>query len=101
MKIFTSAQIHELDKYTIERESITSIDLMERAAVALTKETMEFCDDDTQVVVFAGPGNNGGDPLAVTRLLRDRGVQAVAYLFNVTGKLSPDCQTNRDRLKGK
>ena len=101
MKIFTSAQIHELDKYTIERESITSIDLMERAAVALTKETMEFCDDDTQVVVFAGPGNNGGDALAVTRLLRDRGVQAVAYLFNVTGKLSPDCQTNRDRLKGK
>ena len=36
MKIFTSAQIHELDKYTIEHEPIKSIDLMERAAGKLT-----------------------------------------------------------------
>lgn len=98
MKIFTSAQIQELDKYTIEHESITSIDLMERAATALAKEIAEFCDEDTPVVAFAGPGNNGGDALAVTRKLRDEGIQAVAYLFNVTGKLSADCQANRDRL---
>ena len=36
MKIFTSAQIKELDRYTIEHEPIPSIDLMERAAKALT-----------------------------------------------------------------
>ena len=36
MKIFTSAQIHELDNYTIEHDPIKSIDLMERAAKALT-----------------------------------------------------------------
>jgi NAD(P)H-hydrate repair Nnr-like enzyme with NAD(P)H-hydrate epimerase domain len=37
MKIFTSAQIHELDKYTIENEPVKSIDLMERAAKAITQ----------------------------------------------------------------
>lgn len=37
MKIFTSAQIHELDKYTIEHEPISSLNLMERAAKALTR----------------------------------------------------------------
>ena len=36
MKIFTGAQIHELDKYTIENEPVKSIDLMERAANVLT-----------------------------------------------------------------
>ena len=41
MKIFTSAQIHELDKYTIENEPIKSIELMERAAKTLTQAITE------------------------------------------------------------
>ena len=41
MKIFTSAQIHELDKYTIEHEPISSLNLMERAAKALTRAIEE------------------------------------------------------------
>ncbi|MBQ3806135.1 MAG: NAD(P)H-hydrate dehydratase [Prevotella sp.] len=101
MKIFTASQIHDLDRYTIEHEPISSVALMERAAVALKKELLGFCNEETEFIVFAGPGNNGGDALAVTRLLRDEGVKAVAYLFNVSGKLSDDCAANRDRLKAK
>ena len=67
MKIFTSAQIHELDKYTIEHEPVSSINLMERAAKALTHAITEDYSTRTPVVVFAGPGNNGGDALAVDR----------------------------------
>ena len=37
MKIFTSTQIHELDRYTIEHEPISSLNLMERAAKAITR----------------------------------------------------------------
>lgn len=99
MKIFTGAQIRELDKYTIENEPISSINLMERASEALTDAIIQRWDTDTRMVVFAGPGNNGGDALAVTRLLRDRGYDVVAYLFNVSGHLSADCAENRDRLK--
>ena len=78
MKIFTAAQIKELDRYTIEHEPISSVDLMERAAVKLTQEIVNYCDENSPVVAFAGPGNNGGDALAVVRLLRDEGVNAVA-----------------------
>lgn len=99
MKIFTSTQIHDLDKYTIEHEPIKSIDLMERAADALTKEITVRWNTDTPMVAFAGPGNNGGDALAVTRLLRNRGYNVTAYLFNVKGSLSADCQENSERLK--
>lgn len=99
MKIFTSAQIHELDKYTIENEPITSIDLMERASKMLTNAITDTWPASTPVVVFAGPGNNGGDALAVARMLAERNYSVNVYLFNTTGRLSPDCEQNRERLK--
>ena len=101
MKIFTSAQIHELDKYTIEHEPIKSIDLMERAAKALTQAITDHWSSTTPVVVFAGPGNNGGDALAVARMLIDRNYDVTAYLFNISGHLSEDCAVNKKRLEEK
>lgn len=98
MKIFTASQLHELDKYTIEHEPVKSIDLMERAAKALTSAIMEEWTDRTPVVVFAGPGNNGGDALAVARLLANAGYTVSVYLFNIHNELSPDCATNKQRL---
>ncbi len=98
MKIFTSAQIHELDKYTVEHEPITSLNLMERAAKALTHAIEEEWSNRTPVVVFAGPGNNGGDALAVARMLCEDGYQVNVFLFNVHNKLSADCASNKKRL---
>lgn len=98
MKIFTATQIHELDKYTIENEPVESINLMERAAKAITSAIMEEWTESTPVVVFAGPGNNGGDALAVARLLSGYGYNVSAYLFNIHNNLSKDCATNRKRL---
>ena len=98
MKIFNTTQIHELDKYTIEHEPIRSIDLMERAAKAVTQVITKEWDQTTPVVVFAGPGNNGGDALAVARLLAEQGYQVSVYLFNIHDKLSEDCAANKKRL---
>ena len=98
MKIFSSAQSHELDKYTIENEPVSSIDLMERAAKALTHAIMEELTNMSPVVVFAGPGNNGGDALAVARMLAEQDYQVSVYLFNVKGVLSPECEQNKRRL---
>ena len=100
MKILTGGQFRELDLYTIEHEPIASIDLMERASRAVADEILNRWPDDAgRVIVFAGPGGNGGDGLAVARLLAEAGRLVIAYLFNVKGKLNPDCETNRERLK--
>lgn len=99
MKIFPTASIKQLDAYTIGHEPISSIDLMERASQALAEAIAERWDADTPFTVFAGPGNNGGDALAVSRLLAEKGFSPEVYLFNTKGSLSPDCKTNRDRLK--
>ena len=98
MKIFTKSQIKELDQYTIEHEPVKSIDLMERAARAVAGSITERWTAEVPVVVFAGPGNNGGDALAVARMLSDDGYQVQTFLFNISGKLSADCATNRQRL---
>ena len=99
MKIFPTSGIRQLDAYTIEHEPIASIDLMERAARALADAIMEqWPDTDTPFTVFAGPGNNGGDALAVARLMAEQGYRLEVFLFNPQGKLSEDCAVNRERL---
>ena len=79
MKILTSAQLKELDKYTIIHEPIPSIDLMERAAQALTDAIVRRWDSSYEIVVFAGPGNNGGDALAVARMLSKKNYRVEVF----------------------
>lgn len=98
MKILTGGQFKELDKYTIEHEPISSIDLMERASEAITEELTARWSTKTRFIVFAGPGNNGGDALAVSRMLAQRGYKTDVFLFNVSGHLSEECETNKIRL---
>ncbi len=98
MKIFEASQIKEIDQYTIVNEPISSLNLMERAATAFATRVMSRWKSETSVVVFAGPGNNGGDALAVARLLLERGYQVQVYLFNPDSHLSPDCEANRNYL---
>lgn len=98
MKIFTSQQINDLDRYTIDHERITSLDLMERAAKAIAQAIASLWTTDTPMVVFAGPGNNGGDALAVARILADQGYKISVYLFNIHDHLSDECQANKVRL---
>ncbi|WP_455496783.1 NAD(P)H-hydrate dehydratase [Coprobacter sp.] len=99
MKIFFTNETKKLDRFTIENEPISSIDLMERAASAVTFEIISRWKRNTPIVVFAGPGNNGGDALAVSRMLIEEGYTLNIFLFNPLQKLSQDCLKNRDRLQ--
>ena len=99
MKILNAAQIKECDRFTIENEPISSIDLMERAADAITDWLIGnyfYCD--THFTFFAGSGNNGGDALAVARKLAKMFGGVTVYKLNI-GNNSPDCQQNLERLQ--
>ncbi|MDI1354945.1 MAG: NAD(P)H-hydrate dehydratase [bacterium] len=101
MKLFSTEQIKEIDHYTIEHEGITSLDLMERAALACVARISKLVSSEEEVRVFCGKGNNGGDGLAITRLLRERGFNATAFVINYTETFSPDAETNYQVLKKK
>lgn len=99
MKIFTSKQIREIDAYTIAQEPIPSIDLMERAALALSTWIMKRLNRNTSFLFIIGPGNNGGDGWALARILFHSGYKKIRlYLLQVSDKLSPDSEVNRNRL---
>lgn len=97
MKIFSAQQIRAWDQYTMEHEPISSIDLMERAAEATTNYLTPFIGSRT-VIVFCGLGNNGGDGLAVARLLSQKGFNVSVYVLATKAKGSSDFECNLKRL---
>jgi hydroxyethylthiazole kinase-like uncharacterized protein yjeF len=99
MKLFTSEQIRTIDRYTIEHEPIASIDLMERAAGKIAEWLTAKYDQSRSFSVFAGPGNNGGDGLAVARMLSQKKYKVSINIVRISDRLSNDAQTNYERLK--
>ncbi len=97
-KIPDVAQIRSADSYTMDNEPISSIDLMERASNAFVNAIFKEEILDKKVIVVCGVGNNGGDGLAVARLLSAKGVNVHCILLKYRDLLSKDCQTNFDRI---
>lgn len=97
MKIFNSSQIRDIDASTIAQEPIASVDLMERAAHKIFSWLTERYDRSVNFMVFAGPGNNGGDGLAVARMLNENGYVVETFCIR-QGKTSADFDINDRRL---
>ncbi|MFY0642882.1 MAG: NAD(P)H-hydrate dehydratase [Bacteroidia bacterium] len=93
--VLTSEQIRLQDQLTIESEPISSLDLMERAARVLSDALTSYMSFDT-ALIFCGPGNNGGDGLAMARMLSEAGKTIRVCI--PTSNSSKDFQANLDRL---
>jgi len=99
MKILTAAQIREADRQTILEEQIASVDLMERAAQAFTNWfTSNFALQNKSILILCGPGNNGGDGLAVARLLHQKNVTVTVWIVAPEEKYSADFIQNQHCL---
>ena len=94
--IYKASQIKDIDAYTIKNMPISSINLMERAVMELCL-AVQYHNKD-KFVIFAGPGNNGGDALGVARHLYEKGCSVSAFLYKCGHNLSADCLINKDRL---
>ena len=98
MKLFTTKQIAELDKYTIENEPVSDIELMERASLQITCWLANRFSTESKMIFFAGPGNNGGDALAIARQLADLDFQCEIYLMDLGKPLKGSPEINWQRL---
>jgi len=99
MKIFDIKDIRDIDAYTIMHEPVSSIDLMERAASGCTEWIARNIPATSPVVVFTGPGNNGGDGWAIARLLADKGFDNLLLVhLRISKIISHDSEINRERL---
>lgn len=96
MKILSAPQIKEWDQFTIAHESITSLGLMERAAHACV-HWISGRYHKNKLYIFCGPGNNGGDGLAIARILHGRMYEMEVYILK-TEKHSFDFDANLQQL---
>jgi len=99
MKLFRSDQIKQIDELTIKEEPVSSIDLMERASSEVVKWFIRKFDRSCRIFVFAGPGNNGGDGLAIARLLEFNRFEVFIIYLDFTDKTSQDFRKNLERIK--
>ncbi len=102
MKIFSTKQIYEADKVTIENQQIKSAELMERAGL----QVFDWLDgrlkgSQKKIHIFCGVGNNGGDGLVVARHLQEHGYVVLIYVVQYSEKYSKDFLINLDRIKSR
>ena len=96
MTRLTRAQVREIDRRSIEEFHIPGIVLMENAARAAADVAWEMIGKQPGrfVTIFCGPGNNGGDGLAVARHLHNRGVNVDVVPVFDPQKLTGDALIN-------
>jgi NAD(P)H-hydrate epimerase len=100
VKILTTNQVKDLDRYTIENEPISSIDLMERACMAFTNWFVSRYTSKN-IGIVCGTGNNGGDGLGIARILKEKGFAIHVWVVRGDSKETADFKTNLHRLSGK
>ena len=99
MKILNVDQIRALDQATIQHEPIAPLNLMERAALAFVDWFADHFPSPIPVKIFCGLGNNGGDGLAIARLLLERDYAVEVYVVRYAPRESDDFMHNHRRLK--
>lgn len=98
MKIFRTDQIKSIDRFTIINEPISSIDFMERAAGKVFEWFISGNFHNRRVIIVAGPGNNGGDGLALARMLATANYSCEVWSVDTGRNNSGDWLINRNRL---
>ncbi|MEI6682892.1 MAG: NAD(P)H-hydrate dehydratase [Bacteroidota bacterium] len=99
MKILSTSLVREADAYTIRHEPIADIDLMERASGRCFEWLQTNISINRKIAVFCGPGNNGGDGLAIARMMSGAGYRVKVFTFALPGKMSESCRINFERLQ--
>ncbi len=100
MKLFSGEQIYAADKFTIEKQRISSDVLMERSAVQIFNWIhTRMQGAPVKIHLFCGIGNNGGDGIALARHLQEHGYNIGVYVVNYSKTRSKDFLINLERLK--
>ena len=97
MQIFDAASIRKWDTFTIKEKQISSIELMETAAEEVAQYIITKIPKQS-IYIFCGPGNNGGDGLAIARLLANNNWHVKVFTTASATDCSSDYQINLKRL---
>ena len=91
MRVLTAVEARTFDRWAIDELGVPALVLMENAALALAEAIGEGFGEARRIAIFCGPGNNGGDGLALARQLLTRGYEVGLFLATFGRPLSDDC----------
>lgn len=94
LKIISGKDVKKLDRNYIDTNGILSFELMEKAAEAFCDWYMKQFDRKKTLAIFCGTGNNGGDGLAIARMLFRQGYKVCVFLYGDIGTASSDFKSN-------
>ena len=98
MKLLSAEQFREWEAFSMQQASISTNELIERAATACVDWIKANGYFYRSISVFCGKGNNGADGLSISRLLIQQGLQPQIYLLDNLQKPSPDFQLILDQF---
>src|SRR5688572_8369513 len=98
MEVLTGKQMKQADQFTIQNEPLSSLDLMERAAGKCFEWFVAHITLKTKIICICGQGNNGGDGLALSRMLYLKGYPISVFILKLGENESEDFKTNYHRL---
>ncbi len=101
--LVTGSQMKQCDKNTIETFGVPSLVLMERAALGVAEEIEGYFagqgrERERSALIACGHGNNGGDGLAIGRILWQRGYETTILMPPGNGKLSEETKVQKEIL---
>lgn len=99
MKVVSSSEMREIDRYTIQELGIPGIVLMENAAMSVVSETISTIRESRKVVICCGIGNNGGDGFAIGRILSCNHINVSLAVIGDSNKIKGDAKINYDVAK--
>ena len=91
--------MREMDRIAIEEYKIPSLELMENAATTVLNVILKNYADAKSVVILCGYGNNGGDGIALARLLKSKGITVFPYLFGDKDKMTDDAKAMYKKMQ--
>ena len=98
MQILSAEKMRAWDEFTILHEPVRSIDLMERAAEKCVTWLLENGYEKRSFTIFCGKGNNGGDGMAIARMLSQKECPVLVYILEFGHLGTDDFQENLARL---
>jgi ADP-dependent NAD(P)H-hydrate dehydratase / NAD(P)H-hydrate epimerase len=98
--VLTADQVRAWDEYTITHEPVSSLQLMERAALRCVQWLQHHKYLPGSFSIFCGKGNNGGDGLAIARMLSEQGCEVNVHILEFGHKGTDDFQQNLAMLHG-
>lgn len=99
MKLLNAQQIKQADNCSIQIQNISSWDLMERASSRLVENLLPLLNPSSSIFIFCGKGNNGGDGLAIARMLAEKQFPVFVFILHHSPTASNDFTINLEKIK--